>query len=168
MANQLQIVPFRGDTMEIGYLCNYPQYINTVSRWIYEEFVIKSGSRMTLEKVNQYFRNTSANDFPITLVAISDNKCVGTVSLFENDLDTQDSLRPWLASLFVEPTCRGLGIAEKLINQLLKTAGNLGYEKLYLRTEHTSEYYRTRNWMSLGKTIDGKGQETEVFFRQTI
>ena len=57
----------------------------TASKWIYGEFVIKSGSKMTLERVNQYFKNTSAKDFPITLVAIDDNKCIGTVSLFEND-----------------------------------------------------------------------------------
>lgn len=154
--------------MEIVYLFNYPQYIETVSKWIYDEFVVKSGSTMTLEKVNQYFSNTSIKNFPITLIAVIDNKCVGTVSLFENDLDTQDVLHPWLASIFVEPTFRKLGIAEKLTNKLLSIAGNLDYEKLYLRTEHTSEYYRARNWSSLGKAFDGKGQETEIFFKQTI
>jgi len=39
----------------------------------------------------------------------------------------------------------------------------LGYEILYLRTEHTSEYYRRFGWEFLYKTLDEKGHETEVF-----
>lgn len=154
--------------MKIDYLCNNPKFHETVSNWIYKEFVVKSNSKMSLEKVLEYFSNTKTDSFPITLIALLDNKCAGTITLFENDLKTQDSLRPWLGSLFVEPTYRNRGIAEKLINQLVNITRDLGYEKLYLRTEHASEYYKARNWVSLGNATDEKGQNTEIFCKQTV
>ena len=101
--------------------------------------------------------------FPITLVAIKDDECVGTVSVFENDLKTQNDLTPWLASLYVNPQYRGQGIAEKLINRVKEVIEELGFKELYLRTEHTSEYYRRLGWEFVYKTHDEKGQETEVF-----
>lgn len=51
----------------------------------------------------------------------------------------------------------------KLINKVKKIVKELGYKTLYLRTEHTSEYYRKLGWEYVYKTQDEKGQETEVF-----
>lgn len=42
-------------------------------------------------------------------IAVSDNECLGTVSIFENDLQTQKDLTPWLASLYVSLDYRGRG-----------------------------------------------------------
>ena len=56
-----------------------------------------------------------------------------------------------------------LKIAEKLINRVQEVVKGLGLKTLYLRTEHTSEYYRRLGWEYVYKTNDEKGQETEVF-----
>lgn len=45
---------------------------------------------------------------------------------------------------------------------------DLGYDKLYLRKEHASEYYKARNWVSLGNEADEKGQNTEIFCKQIV
>lgn len=129
-----------------------------------DEFV-KGKSSWDLEKITQYFSETNLSSLPITLIAISDNECVGTISIFENDLKSQNELKPWLASLYVSPNCRGKRIAEELVNQVIATVKGLGYETLYLRTEHASEYYKKLAWEFLYKTHDEKGQETEVFKR---
>jgi len=150
--------------MYIDYLCNHIEYVETVSIWIYSEFVVKpEKSLKKLEQIIEYFKNTNLTSFPITLIAVADNKCVGTVSIFENDLKNQNDLTPWLASLYVSPYYRGQGIAEKLINRVQEVVKGLGFKTLYLRTEHTSEYYRRLGWEYVYKTHDEKGQETEVF-----
>lgn len=61
------------------------------------------------------------------------------------------------------PYYRGQGIAEKLINKVEEVVKGLGFKTLYLRIEHTSEYYRRLGWEYVYKTNDEKGQETEVF-----
>ncbi|SKC54551.1 GNAT family N-acetyltransferase [Maledivibacter halophilus] len=150
--------------MYIDYLCNYPEYVETVANWIHNEFVIESEKSLKkLDLITEYFKKTNVKSFPITLVAVIDSECVGTISIFENDLKTQDNLTPWLASLYVRPNYRSQGIAEKLINRVREVVKGLGFETLYLRTEHTSEYYKKLGWEYVYKTHDGKGQETQVF-----
>ena len=150
--------------MYIDYLCNHPEYVNAVSNWIFCEFVVESEKNLKkLEQIIEYFKNTNVTSFPITLIAVEDNECVGTISIFENDLKTQNDLTPWLASLYVSPYYRGQGIAEKLINRVQEVVKECGFKTLYLRTEHTSEYYKRLGWEYVYKTHDEKGQETKVF-----
>lgn len=149
--------------MYIDYLCNHPEYIDKVSNWIYSKFVMKTNNTTSLNKVIEYFKNTQLKSFPITLVAIINDECVGTISIFENDLKTQNILSPWLASLYVSPDFRGKGIAKNLINKVQHIVKELGFKELYLRTEHTSEYYRLLGWEFIYKTHDEKNQETEIF-----
>ena len=150
--------------MHIDYLCNKPEYVKTVSNWIYSEFVVESEKSLKkLEEINEHFNNTKLTYFPITLIAVVNDECVGTISIYENDLKTQTDLTPWLASLYVSPYYRCQGIAEKLINRVQEVVKDLGFKTLYLRTEYTSEYYRRLGWEYVYKTHDEKGQETEVF-----
>ncbi len=149
--------------MVIEYLCDFPEHVETISLWIYNEFVVNSKGRSTLKEIVNYFSNASVDSFPITFIAIDDSKCIGVVSIFENDLKNQDKLKPWLAALYVEPTHRGGGVAKGLIDRVLEKTKELGYSEVYLRTEHTAEYYKTRGWNFVFKTTDEKGQETEVF-----
>ena len=54
-------------------------------------------------------------------------------------------------------------IAEKLIGEVVSKVKDLGFDGLYLRTEHTSGYYLKRGWEFVYKTIDTSKQETEVY-----
>ena len=149
--------------MYIDHLCNHPEYIDIVSTWIHNEFVIKTKGSLNFKEVVEYLSNTNEKDYPMAFIALVDNACVGTVSIFENDLQTQKVLTPWLASLYVSPNHRGQGVGEMLISHVQDVVKRLGFENLYLRTEHTSEYYRRLGWEFVYKTEDEKGQETEVF-----
>lgn len=81
--------------MYIDYLCNHPEYVETVANWIYSEFVVKSEKSLKkLEQIIEYFKNTNLTSFPITLIEVADNKCVGTNSIFKNNLKTQNDLTP--------------------------------------------------------------------------
>jgi len=149
--------------MYIEHLCNNPEYINKVANWIYDEFVVKTGGSLTYEEVVAYLSETNKKDYPFVFVAVYDNKCMATVSIFENDLKTQKELTPWLASLYVEPKYRGKGVGEKLIERIKSEVKQLGFNTLYLRTEYTADYYKQLGWDFLYKTKDIKDQETEVF-----
>ena len=75
-----------GRKMKIDFLLNYPEKIKEVSEIVYKEFVVGKGSSMSLEEVIKHFSNTKEKVFPITLIALEDEVCLGTVSIFENDL----------------------------------------------------------------------------------
>ena len=150
-----------GDTLIIGNLLDYPEHLETVSRWVYEEFIDKSSKKY--EEIKEFFSKRFYDKLPITLIALKDEQCVGTISLFEGDLDTRRDLRPWLAALYVDKNYRGQGIGEELIICVINKVEELGYHTIYLRTEHASEYYKKRKWEFVCKTKDGKGIDTEVY-----
>ena len=39
----------------------------------------------------------------------------------------------------------------------------MGCEEIYLRTEHTADYYIKRNWSFVSNEIDIDGRDTEVY-----
>ncbi len=86
--------------MVISNLLNYPKHLETVTKWIYEEFIDKSAVKYA--EIRGFFRKRYYDKLPITLIALKDEQCVGTVSLFEGDLDTRRDLKPWLAALYVK------------------------------------------------------------------
>ena len=149
--------------MKLDFLSNQPEKINEVSEMIFKEFIVKTGSTMKFEDVVKYFSNTKDNTFPITLIALEGGECLGTVSIFENDLKIRDMYKPWLASLYTKPEYRGRGVGEKLIAKTLDLAKELGFNELYLRTEDAADYYRKKGWTYLETVSDERHEKIDVF-----
>ena len=150
-------------SINIDFLSNQPQKINEVSEIVFKEFVVKTGSGMKFEDVVKHFSNTKDNTFPITLVALENGECLGTVSILENDLKIRDIYKPWLASLYTKPEYRGRGVGEKLIAKTIDVVKELGFNELYLRTEDGSDYYRKGGWTYLETVSDDKYEKIDVF-----
>lgn len=149
--------------MNIELLIGHPEYVQCICRWIYDEFVIPNNPQYPFEKLTEFFGHKRENEFPITYIAIDHDKCVGTVSIFQNDLNNQKELTPWLASLYVTPEFRNKKIGEKLIEKVICRVKDMGYEELFLRTEHAAEYYLKKGWEFVYKTVDNNGVNTEVY-----
>ncbi|KMM37966.1 GNAT family N-acetyltransferase [Guptibacillus hwajinpoensis] len=149
--------------MNIDFLLNHPDKIKEVSEMIYKEFVVKTESGMKFEDVVKHFSNTKDNTFPITLVAIENDECLGTVSIFENDLKIRDMYRPWLASLYTKSEYRSRGIGQLLVSKTKDVVKELGFNELYLRTEDTSDYYRKRGWTYVETVSDDTYEYIDVF-----
>ncbi|MCM1991539.1 GNAT family N-acetyltransferase [Oceanirhabdus seepicola] len=143
------------------------EHIELVANWVYQEFCEGKPDR-TVDFVINCFKNRNLNKTPISLIALIDNKCVGVVSIFDNDLETRPELTPWLAGLYVDPNYRCKGVADKLINAVLKICKNMNYDTVFLRTEHTANYYKKHGWTFVEDTTDEYGQETSVFMRKLI
>ena len=149
--------------MKIDFLLNYPGKIKEVSEMVYKEFVVETGSSMSLEEVINYFSNTKEKAFPITLIALEKEVCLGTVSIFENDLKTRNMYKPWLASLYTKPEYRGRGVGQKLVEKTIEVVKELGFKELYLRTEDASDYYRNRGWTYVETVSDDTYEEIDIF-----
>ncbi len=147
---------------EIVYLADHPEHIHTIAEWIYNQWADKS--KKTLNEVIESFKKRCVkNKIPLTLIALADNECVGTVTIYKNDLKTRKNLEPWLGSLYVLPSHRKKGVGEKLTNQVIEILKQLGFEKVYLRTEEKADYYSKRGWNFIFNAQDEKGIETKVF-----
>ena len=152
--------------MEITTLSARPKFIPIVAQMIYDEFVVGTASKMTYDDCVSFFGQTNDTHTPITFIAIVDNTCVGTVSLFEQDGLSRQDLSPWLASFYVAPAFRSQKIGQSLIAVLLQKCKQLGLQNVYLKTEHTSQYYANRGWKLIDSFVNEQGEKTDVFHYQ--
>ena len=155
------------EVVKVQNILLYPQHIETVAGWIYQEFG-KDEPNRTLDYVINRLENRNLNKLPLSLIALINNECVGVVSIFDNDLKTMPELTPWLAGLYVKTNYRCKGIADKLINGVLQVCKDLNYNTAFLRTEHASEYYKKHGWTFVEYATDEKDQETSVFMKKSI
>jgi len=146
--------------MEITNLANNPRHIETVSKWIYEEFIENIRLGIDYERVVENFSKSSN-----TFIAVHNGICIGTASLLSNDLKERKDLTPWLGALYVSENNRNKGVAKKLIKKVIEIAKDTNYDKIYLRTEHASEYYIRLGWEFIYETVDEFGLNTQVFMK---
>lgn len=134
--------------MEICYLKAYRQCIPTIAQWFYDEwrdFYLSLTVNDIIERLEQ---RTNTDAFPLALVAVENDKVIGTVSIKQYDMDTRMNYSPWLASLYVEKAHRHKGASVKLIDAGLDKAIHLGIKAIYLYTiipQHKA-FYISRGW----------------------
>ena len=95
------------------------------------------------------------------------NEIIAGAGIIENDFHDRKDLRPNLCALFVEEKYRKQGIAKYILNFLRKDLGNMGFEKLYLVTDHT-EFYERYDWSFLTTVNDDEGNSIRMYVASTL
>lgn len=135
------------------------EYYEQIATWIYDAFVSKKTPEIGREGVEEKLKNSNI----ISFIALDNKKPLGTVSIFENDLEARKDLTPWLASLYVSEEARGLGVAKKLIEQVKEESKFNGFKKLYLRTTTAGKYYQNLGWTLIDTQEDSFDKNIEVY-----
>jgi GNAT superfamily N-acetyltransferase len=156
------------ENIKIEYLCDYIHFADTAAKWIFDEFINGIKHDRSYGDVLAAIKNCHKTELPIRLIALIDDKCVGTVSIVVNDLQLQckgkcRDYTPWLASLYVDKEYRNQKIGEQLIDSVKNIVKQLDYDKLYLRTEHASGYYRRLGWEFIETCEDNYNLKPDVF-----
>lgn len=138
----------------IDPLCQHPEHLPLVARWIYDEFWVgKPG--YSPEFFEGLLRDARDPDrIPLSFLALVGEAPAGTVNLIQNDSPTRPHLYPWLAALVVVPEFRHRGIGTRLVGTVLENATRLGYRELFLGTDLPEFYER------LGGTVHERVNET--------
>lgn len=77
-----------------------------------------------------------------------DGDIIAGAGIIDNDFHDRKDLTPNLCALFVEKEHRKRGIARKILDFARQDMYRMGYEKLYLVTDHT-EFYEKCGWSFL-------------------
>lgn len=99
--------------MAIHLLKDKPEYISQVADWLYSTFIKKQHPDFSYREFLQVLKERD------TYIVLENDICVGTISLFGNDLKKLPNLTPWLAALYVEEQYRKRGYAKELVNFLI-------------------------------------------------
>jgi GNAT superfamily N-acetyltransferase len=105
---------------------------------------------------------TTDNPTPRWFLMFKDDEIIGSYGLIENDFMARKDLTPWLCALYVEELERRKGLGGKLLAHGLSEAAKLGFEKVYLCTDHIG-YYERYAWRFFGMETSEFGGETRVY-----
>ena len=100
-------------------------------------------SRAELEAI---FHAAPGEALPIVLVALEDDRVVGTVALRPWFAEEPMRETPWVRQLYVFPERRGRGVDRALMAAIEERARRLGYRELHAATNRIEPLLLRRGW----------------------
>ena len=130
-------------------LSDEPEHITTLAEWHHAEWAhLNPGD--SLEQRIERMKGYLANDLvPSTFVCKHQGQLAGSAAIIVSDMDTRPELTPWLASVFVAPPFRRLGIGSKLVRHVMSQAKQAGIANLYLFTPDQAAFYQRLGWTTM-------------------
>lgn len=92
---------------------------------------------------------------------------IAGAGVIENDFHKRKDLTPNLCALFVEENYRYRGMAKRLLDFARKDLGTLGYDRVYLVTDH-SEFYEKCGWKFFTVVEDDAGLKERMYSATTL
>ena len=100
------------------------------------------GSSKTKPEMKEYIEkkkeDIKKSDKVISVLGLIDNNIL--ISLFKYDGDEHKDLTPWYATMYVKDKYRGKGYSKLLNDAIIKEAKELGYKKIYLKSDLINYY----------------------------
>ena len=138
--------------LRIEYLVDHPAVVTQVTRWVHDEWPHFNPGATFEDALAKMRGKLARHAIPETLVAFLNDQPVGTASLVETDMATPEGFSPWLASVYVSPEHRNLGIGSALVRYTMREVEALGLDKLYLYTPDKVAFYERLGWVALRNT----------------
>jgi GNAT superfamily N-acetyltransferase len=167
METDLQVKSTRQAEIIFDYLANWPNFIPELAKYAYDEWrPLFDGRGENYEDVlDSYRERANIDSLPLALIALHDDKLIGTASLKVHDLYIRPELTPWLGGVFVIPRWRGRGIATRLIERAIEESQRLRLSELYLWTPFAKALYERLGWSEIER-LKYCGYEISVMKRQ--
>ena len=150
----------------IEVLRKKPQYISVIVEWLYKEW----GNHNRNYWSSWVQHSMQENDIPKTYILFVDGQPAGTYSLWRCDLQSRQDLFPWFGGLYVDTAYRGQIYNEGKLGELLQRHAllelkKLHYNKVYLFTSYSPEYYHHNGWKFLCKSYDENDQIVNICYK---
>jgi predicted N-acetyltransferase YhbS len=110
---------------------------------------------------------TTDSPLPRWYLLVGDNdRIVGSFGLIANDFNSRQDLWPQLAALFVGESERGQALGGKMLAHGAAEASRLGFDKLYLATDHIG-YYEKYGFAYIGNCYGHDGEVGRLYEIET-
>lgn len=138
--------------MKWQHISERPELIPKLARWLHDEWGYYD-PQATFESRCQDLWAKKIHNLPMTIVGTKDDELLGSYSLTESDLSIRPELSPWLASVYINPAHRNLGIGTMMVKRSMEHALSLGFQTIYLFTNKQARWYGSMGWQLMEETI---------------
>jgi len=104
-------------------------------------------------------------DWERIFVAIENNRIAGHCSLNERDSIPDAEYTPYVQAVFVNEQFRGKRLSEKLILAAMVYAKTLGYDKVYIISDHKN-FYEKYGFEKIDEGNDYRGEPQSIFVKK--
>jgi GNAT superfamily N-acetyltransferase len=140
-------------SVAVSDLRRQPQFRDVVADRIWRAWWKERGTPLG-ELTAWVDSSLAASAVPFMMVAHDGPDFAGAASVIASDLAERPQFTPWVATVWVEPACRGRGIGRALVAQAAAAAFALGTETLYLcAREHLHDFYAGQGWVPLERGV---------------
>ena len=139
--------------MNIELLVDHQYLISELAELSFYEFGYLVPGKTLQDYIRGFEAHLNSNKFPITFVIVENTQLVGTFSLRKSDMNTHQHLSPWIGSVLVHPSRRGMGVGTFLVKNAKMKVKELGYDCLYLFTPNKAAWYTKLGWEVLEQTF---------------
>jgi len=143
-------------------LSEHIDFIPLLTEWHFKQWGDMTGALTESGYESLLFTHVSTQEIPLTLVAVENDKLLGSVNIVECDMSARSELRPWLAQLYVHPRERGRCIGPALVQAAVARTRKLGFDYLYLYTSGTLPSFYERIGWTRRETVHYKGKDRTV------
>lgn len=147
--------------VNIVNLLDDKKHLEEVSEWIWREWPMKKGAKKE-DIIYRSKHSLSYDEVPQMYIAKYKDEVIGVVSIWRNDLMSRQDLYPWMATLYIKPEYRNMGVGKKLQEKCIEQCRKMNFDNLYLITDHDNYYERT-GWKFLEMAPNGDGTYTRVY-----
>ena len=137
---------------KVESLVEHPHHWQLAAQWSFEAWMHEFPSDIVQTYLDQYALAACEPEELIEVFAAIDSQdnLLGVATLVDDDeLPDAPEPGPWLAAVFVKPEARNLQIGSELVTNVVDRARELGYQKIYLYTEHAEDWYRKKGWIKI-------------------
>jgi len=140
-----------------------PEYIEDAtayikSRWLLDDRIYED---CILNSIN------NSSTLPRWYILVEDERIIGSYGIIMNDFISRQDIWPWFAALYIEESERGRGLGSVLLEHGRREAGKIGYEKLYLCTDHIG-FYEKYGWTKIGKGYHPWHEESSIYMAPVL
>ena len=135
-----------------------PRWLEQAAAWFHQKWGVPQ------EAYRESMLACLAGESPVPqwYLAVEGERIVGGLGVIENDFHPRKDLAPNVCALFVEKPYRNRGLARYLLDLIRREAGEMGYEKLYLVTDHM-RFYEKCGWHFLTMAKDEEAMPIRVY-----
>jgi chloramphenicol 3-O-phosphotransferase/N-acetylglutamate synthase-like GNAT family acetyltransferase len=110
---------------------------------------------------------TRHGSLPKCFILLRNEQIIGFYSLLEQDFVERKDLSPWIATIFVDEKERGQRLCKEMLLHGRAIAGDLGFDKVYLSSNHI-QFYEKYGFKEIGLDMFVWGRPTKIYEHSSI